>query len=691
MQWLCGQRQLFTWFVVAGVVLQSDDFSVPPKPQIEAPLPSIEEMSQAFARQSARAKAQAQAEAKAAEEAVTIPEQHVERLERINRWPTLSEEELNGIRSGSEEWKVIAQGPSDKDQRAKLHVLIKKRFPFLNTSTRRVDDEFVITIEPDLTFAELKPLLSMEDFTSLYEFRNTCTDPDGQVIIGRGMDRETRTEVFRRMTAADKSLDSKTIDVPDGKAMAVCWRKKAQSRKRQLSSEQVHGPGGRTAAVPQAETPMYLWFVLKKENMEQLAAIQKLAEMLHISPAEFHSAGIKDKRAVTFQYVSVRGDMSERSISSKAYRKQGVTPYQLLDCNGREPALTVSNLAWKERPITVGQLQGNFFRVVVRGIRSSGAGEDVVSISQHRAATIVQHGFPNIFGPQRMGTSAEDLDAESGEVQCAGYLVGHRLLLEDYKGAVDVMMAPRAGETDEMAEAKELYQTGAAHKEVLRALPRGATKERMIFKGLDRYGKDFKRAFEQIPHSYRTFWIHAFQSHIWNACAMFRLQQFGPKPVVGDLYLDPSGSGSAPRVLQAEDIPSHDDDDARSMMQRIVLPLGGRSVLLPVNDVGQRYVNLLAEYGLRIPFVNVDQFAAPDAADALTTVPDSVLPRGAYRTLLSFPEILHAQVIGESEDGIDAELTFKLQAGSYATSLLREAFCNNDIWLAEHTTFADET
>jgi tRNA(Glu) U13 pseudouridine synthase TruD len=234
-----------------------------------------------------------------------------------------------------------------------------------------------------------------------------------------------------------------------------------------------------------------------------------------------------------------------------------------------------------------------------------------------------------------------------------------------------------------MAAAKELYRTGAPYKDVLRALPRGATKERMVFKGLDRYGKDYKRAFEQIPHSYRTFWIHAFQSHIWNACAMFRLQCYGPKPVAGDLYLDPSAAGqAAPRVLQAEDIPNDDEAAARSMMQRIVLPLGGKNVLLPVSDVGQRYVNLLAEYGLRIPFVNADQLAAPEVANALTTVPDSVMPKGAYRTLLSFPEDLHARVIGENEEGIDAELTFTLPAGSYATSLLREAFCNNDIWLA---------
>src|SRR3546814_466067 len=129
-------------------------------------------MTQAFARPAASSRAPA------AE--VAIPEQYLEELQRMNQW--LSGEDESKCSS----WEVTMEGPSDKEQRAKLHDVIKKRFPFLMTSTQRVEEVFVITIKPDLTFAELKSMLSMDDLTLLYEFRNTSVDPDGQAIIGRG-------------------------------------------------------------------------------------------------------------------------------------------------------------------------------------------------------------------------------------------------------------------------------------------------------------------------------------------------------------------------------------------------------------------------------------------------------------------------------------------------------------------------
>lgn len=161
---------------------------------------SIEQMSQAFARPATQRKSE--------EVQVAIPEQCLAELQTMNQWMS-SEEEAK-----YKNWEVTMEGPGDKEQRKRLHETIKTRFPFLMTSTQRVDETFMVSVKPDLVFVELKPMLSLEDLTVLYEFRNTSVEPNAQAIIGRGLEREVRTEVFRKMTAADKSLDSKTIDDP---------------------------------------------------------------------------------------------------------------------------------------------------------------------------------------------------------------------------------------------------------------------------------------------------------------------------------------------------------------------------------------------------------------------------------------------------------------------------------------------
>lgn len=44
-----------------------------------------------------------------------------------------------------------------------------------------------------------------------------------------------------------------------------------------------------------------------------LEALQKLSEVLQISPSMFHVSGIKDKKAITSQEATVKGVSAERS------------------------------------------------------------------------------------------------------------------------------------------------------------------------------------------------------------------------------------------------------------------------------------------------------------------------------------------------------------------------------------------
>lgn len=57
----------------------------------------------------------------------------------------------------------------------------------------------------------------------------------------------------------------------------------------------------------------------------------------------------------------------------------------------------------------------------------------------------------------------------------------------------------------------------------------------MVFKALARVGKNFSNVFESLPRSFKSLYLHALQSYIWNKIVSRRLREHGLQLVVGDL------------------------------------------------------------------------------------------------------------------------------------------------------------
>lgn len=53
-------------------------------------------------------------------------------------------------------------------------------------------------------------------------------------------------------------------------------------------------------------------FTLEKENLETLEAISYLSSVLGVLPSDFSYAGIKDKKAITYQSMVVKKVTPER-------------------------------------------------------------------------------------------------------------------------------------------------------------------------------------------------------------------------------------------------------------------------------------------------------------------------------------------------------------------------------------------
>jgi tRNA pseudouridine13 synthase len=127
---------------------------------------------------------------------------------------------------------------------------------------------------------------------------------------------------------------------------------------------------------------LYLW--IEKRDMGAEYFTRQIAKRLDISPGEVGTAGLKDRRAVTRQMVSL-------PISVEPQLSQ-------LDGDGIR-VLRTGRHSNKLRP---GHLRGNRFRILIRD-PDPAVSERIVPI----LARLQSDGLPNYYGPQRFGRDGE--------------------------------------------------------------------------------------------------------------------------------------------------------------------------------------------------------------------------------------------------------------------------------------------
>lgn len=94
----------------------------------------------------------------------------------------------------------------------------------------------------------------------------------------------------------------------------------------------------------------YAIFLLKKKDYTTEKAIQQICKTLRIKRNRVGYAGIKDKHAVTEQYISIK------SINSEKVEKILLKDIEL------------KFIAYSKEPLTIGLLKGNSFEIVVRDL-----------------------------------------------------------------------------------------------------------------------------------------------------------------------------------------------------------------------------------------------------------------------------------------------------------------------------------
>ena len=437
--------------------------------------------------------------------------------------------------------------------------------------------------------------------------------------------------MFQTSTIPDYKMSSTSDNEPMTVAVVVVQWSKLTAKKRKRDQN----PAPKTN----------LLFVLKKRDKEHLAAIHVLARALRCRQADIGLAGIKDSRAITYQFCTVSNVDSKQLLNAAAsLAKQGI---DIGPCR---------EVAWR---LEKGNLHGNHFVITLRNLLricvvNGNEGTKPLDLTHLRKMVdrIRQGGFVNFFGVQRVG-----VPGAASIMGVRSFDIGRAILQCDFSKAIDLLMTGRLVtrgddvESDDVVRFRQEWKTNSSDlNKCWKALPKGGKllREQTVLQGLKRYGVDKPiEAFRCLHRNERTLWVGAYQSYLWNIAASERLRLYGVKVVQGDLV----DVGGQVQLVTDEHLKGFN-------IYHVVLPLIGTSSMLPQNAVRAVYEDILTKDGISFP----------------TTAPSEALPKGGYRHLLARCENLTFEVQEtDAEESIRvASLSFVLTKGCYATSLLRE-------------------
>ena len=237
----------------------------------------------------------------------------------------------------------------------------------------------------------------------------------------------------------------------------------------------------------------FLWVVMEKKDWATIDAVNRLARILKIPVRHVGFAGTKDKRALTAQWVSLRGvrwrDLRDIRLRDMAFH----TPVYM---RGR---------------LRLGHLEGNYFTVRVRGARGR--------------IPVVER-FPNYFAHQRFGS-----------YRFVSHVVGRHVLLGEWEEAVRVYLtatSPYEPEVTRRARERLLEEWGD-FRGALDYFPRRLRPERRILQSLAR-GEGYERSLRRLHPRMFSLFIHAYQSYLFNLILSRRLEH-GVSPEEGDILL----------------------------------------------------------------------------------------------------------------------------------------------------------
>ena len=217
---------------------------------------------------------------------------------------------------------------------------------------------------------------------------------------------------------------------------------------------------------------------MEKTELDTFDAIRLISRKTNIPLFEIGYAGLKDKHAVTKQYISIPSH------------------YQIKFQNTDN--LKLFFVGYHNKKIKIGDLAGNKFSIVVRDIR-----HNKIDNIYDKTKNVSLFGVPNYFDSQRFGSVFNN------------EFIGKYLVKKNYEAAVKIFFTCYL-----KSENKNVKNEKRNILKYWSNLENVTVKNKVFAQVIDEYLKtdSWLEAYKKIPANLREMHVNAYQSFLWNEC-----------------------------------------------------------------------------------------------------------------------------------------------------------------------------
>ena len=377
---------------------------------------------------------------------------------------------------------------------------------------------------------------------------------------------------------------------------------------------------------PTGEGPN-IWIWIEKIGRTTLDVVLDIARDLHIGRKRMGFAGMKDKKALTRQWICIANMESEEQF--RQVENLDIYKTDFLEIiRGR-------------KKLRMGQLNGNKFKILIRDLDDI---EKSADVANEVLKQLEQTGIPNYYGWQRFGKPRTNT-----------HLVGEALIQNDLAEAVRRYIGnPSPEESNENQLARQAYDDGDLEKS-LELMGKGMRYEKMMIRQLIKDSKKgeltdkaYMNALHALPKPLQRMFVHAYQSYLFNDVVSRRVDMGINKYVEGDIIID-----NEEHIIR-DKTPEEYQELIDNFEVNPTVPLYGTKVPFAGGEVGEMEKAVLDSYGLEKSDFEVPKMPRLGSHGLRRAVRFQVWDASAKAT----------------DDGVLAE--FSINKGSYATAVLRE-------------------
>lgn len=403
------------------------------------------------------------------------------------------------------------------------------------------------------------------------------------------------------------------------------------------SKASVNGPVAPRVLGCTREKQKHLLCVMVKRSWDTLIAIKNIARQLGIDQSHVQIAGIKDAKAVTAQHLTIEGGLIEDMS------KVNIKDIELLP------------LGYVREALSTYYLLGNCFTIIIKGLKNKNS-----TVRKRIRKTVKEletmGGIPNFFGHQRFGTTRP-----------ITHLVGRALNNGDFEGAAMLFLAKASiHEHPASQQAREKLKLMRDYRLAYENFPKQLRFERLMLSHLADKPEDFVGAFRRLPIKLQELFLQAHQSYLFNRFLSERLKHgyLLNKAEVGDYVVGVERSElplpSMVKTVTNENMTSINEKVDLGRM-RVALPIVGLRQKLSEGGMGDLEKKVLEKERINLKNLRFNIFSKLGGKGGL---------RAAATPIRDFK----LDIVTKKVDGgqCQAQLSFMLLRGSYATVLLRE-------------------